>query len=67
MQFSYITNQIDEGKGIYLIKKITGHSLEMLQRHSDIRKRRVEAVARTIDKNKERKVVILLENIDKWD
>ena len=70
LRSSYITNQIDEGKDIYLIKKITGHSLEMLQRHydrSDVRKRTAEAVARTIGKKKEKKVVISLENIDEWD
>ena len=42
----------------------------MLQRHydrSDVRKRTAEAVARTIGKKKERKVVMSLENIDEWD
>ena len=70
LRSSYITNQIDEGKDIYLIKKITGHSLEMLQRHydrSDVRKRTAEAVARTIGKKKEKKVVMSLENVDEWD
>ena len=70
LRSSYITNLIDEGKDIYLIKKITGHSLEMLQRHydrSDVRKRTAEAVARTIGKKKERKVIMSLENIDEWD
>ena len=50
LRSSYITNQIDEGKDVYLIKKITGHSLEILNRHydrSDLRKRRAEATART--------------------
>ena len=50
LRSSYITNQINEGKDVYLIKKITGHSLEILQRHydrSDLRKRRGEATART--------------------
>ena len=70
LRSSYITNQIDEGKDIYLIKKITGHSLEMLQRHydrSDVRKRTAEAVSRTIGKKKEKKVVMSLENVDDWD
>ena len=70
LRSSYITNQIDEGKDIYLIKKITGHSLEMLQRHydrSDVKKRKAEAVARTIGKKKEKKVVMSLENVDDWD
>ena len=36
LRSSYITNQIEEGKDIYLIKKITGHSLELLHRHYDV-------------------------------
>ena len=69
LRSSYITNQIDEGKDIYLIKKITGHSLEMLQRHydrSDVRKRKAEAVARTIGKKKTSKISVDLENVDEW-
>ena len=67
---SYITNQIEEGKDIYLIKKITGHSLEILERiydRSDVRKRTPESVARTIGKKKEKKLNISLKNIDEWD
>ena len=59
LRSSYITNQIDEGKDIYLIKKITGNSLEVLQRHygrSDVKKRKSEAVARTIGKNKKSRI-----------
>ena len=66
---SYITNQIDEDKDKYLIKKITGHSLEMLQRHydrSDVKKRKAEAVARTIGKKKTAKISGDLENVDDW-
>ncbi len=69
LRSSYITNQIDEGKDIYLIKKITGHSLEMLQRHydrSDVKKRKAEAVARTIGKKKTAKISVDLENVDEW-
>ena len=63
LRSSYITNQIDEGKDIYLIKKITGHSFEMLQRHydrSDVKKRKAEAVARTIGKKKTAKISLEL-------
>jgi integrase len=69
LRSSYITNQIDEGKDIYLIKKITGHSLEMLQRHydrSDVRKRKAEATQRTIGKKKRAKVSVDLESVDEW-
>ncbi len=70
LRSSYITNQIEEGKDIYLIKKITGHSLEILERiydRSDVRKRTPESVARTIGKKKTKKVNISLENLDEWD
>ena len=43
LRASYMTNQIEEGKDVYLIKNITGHSLGMLQRHYDysvVRKRK---------------------------
>jgi integrase len=56
MRSSYITNQINEGKDIYLIKKITGHSLEILTRHydrSEVKKRRSEVTARTYGKPEE--------------
>ena len=46
----YITNQIEEGKDICLIKKITGHSLELVYHHydrSDVRKRCADATRRT--------------------
>ena len=69
LRSSYINNQIDEGKDIYLIKKITGHSLEVLQRHydrSDVRKRKAEATERTIGKRKKTKVSVDLENVDSW-
>lgn len=67
LRSSYITNQIEEGKDIYLIKKLTGHSLEVLQRHydrSDVKKRKAEDKARTIGKKK-KKVTINLETLDK--
>ena len=67
LRSSYITNQIEEGKDIYLIKKITGHSLEVLQRHydrSDVKKRKAEATARTIGKKKVKKKAIDLETLD---
>ena len=70
LRSSYINNQIDEGKDIYLIKKIIGHSLEVLQRHydkSDVKKRTAEAVARTICKKKTKKVNISQGNVDEWD
>ena len=69
LRSSYINNQIDEGKDIYLIKKITGHSLEVLQRHydrSDVKKRKAEATARTIGKKKAKKMSIDLERVDEW-
>ena len=67
LRSSYITNQIEEGKDIYLIKKITGHSLELLHRHydrSDVRKRSAEAVQRTYAKTKKRPNAIDLENLE---
>ena len=70
LRSSYINNQIEEGKDIYLIKKITGNSLKVLQRHYDrfdLRKRTAEAVARTIGKKKTKKLNISLENVDEWD
>ena len=50
LRSSYITNQIEEGKDVYLVKQLTGHSLEVLNRHYDrsqIKMRRAEATART--------------------
>ena len=67
LRSSYITNQIDEGKAIYLIKKITVQSLEMLHRYydrSDVRKRKAEALARTIGKKKKAMIIVDLENVD---
>ena len=67
LRSSYITNQIEEGKDICLIKKITGHSLELLHRHydcSDVRKRSAEAVKRTYAKTKKRPNAIDLENLE---
>ena len=46
LRSSYMNNQIDEGKDINLIKKITGHGLDVLQRHYDrsyVKKRKAEA------------------------
>ena len=66
MRSSYITNQIEEGKDVYLIKKLTGHSLELLHRHydrSDVLKRRVEATARTYSKTERRPSAVDLENL----
>lgn len=66
MRSSYITNQIEEGKDIYLIKKITGHSLELLHRHydrSDVRKRRAEATKRTYSKTEKRPNAVDLEDL----
>ena len=61
LRSSYITNQIEEGRDIYLVKQLTGHSLEILIRHydrSDVKKRRAEATARTYARkvSNERKV-----------
>ncbi len=35
LRSSYITNQINEGKDIYLIRKLTGNSYDFLQRYYD--------------------------------
>ena len=62
----YINNQIDEDKDIYLIKKITGYILEMLQLHydrSDIRKIKAETVAKTISKKKQVRITVDLDNV----
>ena len=70
LRSSYINNQINEGKDIYLFKKIIGHSLEVLQRHydkSDVKKRKAEANARTIAKEKAKKNAWNLDNVDQWD
>ena len=70
LRSSYITNQIDEGKDVYLIKKITGHSLEVLTRHydrSDLRKRRAEATSRTYGAAREKSNKIDLSNLGKYD
>ncbi len=70
LRSSYITNQIDEGKDVYLIKKITGHSLEVLTRHydrSDLRKRRAEATSRTYGATREKSKKIDLSNLAKYD
>ena len=67
---SYITNQIDEGKDVYLIKKITGHSIEVLNRHydkSDLRKRRSEATARTYGVSREKSKKVDLSKLDQWE
>jgi len=68
LRSSYITNQINEGKDVYLIKKITGHSLEVLNRHydrSDLRKRRGEATARTYGATRKKSNSIDLAKLDK--
>ena len=67
LRSSYITNQIEEGKDIYLIKKITGHSLEVLQRHydrSDVKKRKAEATQRTYGRKQKKDNYIDLDNLD---
>ena len=66
MRSSYITNQIEEGKDVYLIKNLTGHSLEVLNRHYDrsqTKSRRAEATARTYGKKQEEFDRIDLENL----
>lgn len=66
LRSSYITNQIEEGKDVYLIKQLTGHSLEILSRHYDrsqIKSRRAEATARTYAKEKESLERVDLENL----
>jgi hypothetical protein len=70
LRSSYITNQINEGKDIYLVKKITGHSLETLNRHydrSDVKKRRAEATARTYGKPEQDTKRVDLEKLPKED
>ena len=66
LRSSYITNQIEEGMDVYLIKKLTGHSLELLHRHydrSDVLTRRAEATARTYSKTERRPSAVDLENL----
>ena len=70
LRSSYITNQLDEGKDVYLVKKLTGHSLEVLNRHydrSDLRKRRGEATARTYGATRKRSRAIDLMSLDEFD
>ena len=67
LRSSYITNQIEEGKDIYLVKQLTGHSLEILIRHydrSDVKKRRSEATARTYSRKRSQQKEIDLNNLD---
>ena len=48
LRSSYITNQIEEGKDVYLVKQLTDTALEVLNRHYDrstIKARRAEATA----------------------
>ena len=64
MRSSYITNQIDEGKDVYLVKQLTGHSLEILVRHydrSNVKRRSAEATARSYAKKKKDDTSIDLE------
>ena len=66
LRSSYITNQIEEGKDVYLVKQLTGHSLEILARHydrSNVKKRSAEATARTYAKKKRDESVIDLESL----
>jgi len=70
LRSSYITNQINEGKDVYLIKKITGHSIEVLNRHydrSDLIKRRAEATARTYGTAAQASKKIDLAKLDAYD
>jgi len=67
LRSSYITNQIEEGKDIYLVKQLTGHSLEILIRHydrSDVKKRRAEATARTYSRKRSQQREIDLNKLD---
>ena len=67
LRSSYITNQIEEGKDVYLIKQLTGHSLEILNRHYDrsqIKSRRAEATARTYGKRQENLKRVDLQNLN---
>jgi site-specific recombinase XerD len=66
MRSSYITNQIDEGKDVYLVKQLTGHSLEILVRHydrSNVKRRSAEATARSYAKQKKNDKSIDLESL----
>ena len=66
LRSSYITNQIQEGKDVYLVKQLTGHSLEILARHYDRsngKKRSAEATARTYAKKKRDESIIDLESL----
>jgi hypothetical protein len=66
LRSSYITNQIEEGKDVYLVKQLTGHSLEILVRHydrSNIKKRSAEATARTYAKKKQDDKTVDLQNL----
>ena len=70
LRSSYITNQINEGKDVYLIKKITGHSIEVLNRHydrSDLIKRRGEATSRTYGVSQSPSKKIDLGKLDAYD
>ncbi len=63
---SYITNQIEEGKVVYLIKKLTAHSLDLLHRHyygSNILKCRAEATSRAYPKTEGSPNAVDLENL----
>ena len=69
LRSSYITNQINEGKDVYLIKKLTGHSLEVLNKHydrSEVRRRRDEATSRTYGASKSKSNKIDLNKADKY-
>ena len=49
-------SQIKDGKDVYLVKQLTGHSFEILVCHCDrskIKKRSAEATARTYAKKKQ--------------
>ena len=66
LRSSYITNQIEEGKDVYLVKQLTGHSLEILARHydrSNVKKRSAEATARTCAKKKRDESIIDLDSL----
>ena len=67
LRSSYITNQIEEGKDVYLVKQLTGHSLEVLNRHYDrsqIKARRAEATARTYGNKQENLKRVDLQNLN---
>jgi len=67
LRSSYITNQIEEGKDVYLVKQLTGHSLEILVRHydrSNVKKRSAEATARTYAKKKRDESIVDLQNLN---